>query len=305
MHLISSLDESAVVRSIITARDASTPLTTPRFDAGDLAFLDAEPGEGQRWSTWPATTPSERGPAPRPDWLVTSAAAIDTELGVVKTGKEADLSLIERAVPGADPQIAGNSVLLAAKRYRSTEHSDFHRSTVYTEGRGTRRSRDARALAKGTTFGREVARVQWAYAEFEALSRLSELGAAVPYPVQVGGTEVLMEFIGDGRVAAPRLAQVRATPDELRELFHQVVDFMHTLAAAGLAHGDLSPYNLLVHEGRVVAIDLPQVVDLISNPQGFDLLHRDCVNVCSWFTRQRLECDPEELFGELVGMVAM
>ena len=73
--------------------------------------------------------------------------------------------------------------------------------------------------------------------------------------------------------------------------------------AAGLAHGDLSPYNLLVHHGRVVAIDLPQVVDLVSNPQGFDLLHRDCVNVCDWFTRQRLECDAEELFGELVGEV--
>jgi RIO kinase 1 len=83
------------------------------------------------------------------------------------------------------------------------------------------------------------------------------------------------------------------------------MDFMHTLAAAGLAHGDLSPYNLLVHRGRVVAIDLPQVVDLVSNPQGFELLHRDCVNVCEWFTRQRLECDHEELFGDLVGVVAV
>ena len=76
-----------------------------------------------------------------------------------------------------------------------------------------------------------------------------------------------------------------------------------SLARGGLAHGDLSPYNLLVHHGRVVAIDLPQVVDLVSNPQGFDLLHRDCVNVCDWFTRRRLECDAEELFGELVGEV--
>jgi RIO kinase 1 len=125
----------------------------------------------------------------------------------------------------------------------------------------------------------------------------------VPYPVQVQETEVLMEFIGEGRVAAPRLAQVRAGRDELRDLFQQVAEFMHTLARAGLAHGDLSPYNLLVHHGRVVAIDLPQVVDLVSNPQGFDLLHRDCVNVCDWFTRQRLECDAEELFGELVGEV--
>jgi RIO kinase 1 len=206
-------------------------------------------------------------------------------------------------VPGAVPGALGRSVLLAAKRYRGSEHSDFHRSAVYTEGRGTRRSRDARALAKGTTFGREVARVQWAYAEFEALKRLTELGASVPYPVQVSGTEVLMEFIGDGRVAAPRLAQVRATPEVLRDLFHQIVEFTRTLARSGLAHGDLSPYNLLVDHGRVVAIDLPQVVDLVSNPQGFDLLHRDCVNVCDWFTRQRLECDAEELFGELVGEV--
>ncbi|GAA4373998.1 serine protein kinase RIO [Agromyces bauzanensis] len=296
MKFLSSLDEPS------TTPFGAPPVLSP-VEASALMFQAAEPGEGQRWSTWPATIPTERGPEPRPDWLVTSAAAIDTELGVVKTGKEASLFLIERAVPDAPADVPGNAVLLAAKRYRSSEHSDFHRSAVYTEGRGTRRSRDVRAVAKGTSFGRSVARVQWAYAEFDALSRLTELGASVPYPVQVHDTEVLMEFIGDGRVAAPRLAQVRAGRDLLRDLFQQVADFMHVLARAGLAHGDLSPYNLLVHHGRVVAIDLPQVVDLVSNPQGFDLLHRDCVNVCEWFTRQRLECDAEELFSELVGEV--
>ena len=293
MNFLSSLDD--------TVPQGTT--AAPFGAASDLAFQTTEPGEGQRWSTWPATLPSERGPEPRPDWLVTSAAAIDTELGVVKTGKEADLFHIERAVPDAPAEAPGTRSLLAAKRYRTTEHSDFHRSAIYTEGRGTRRTRDVRALTKGTSYGRAVARVQWAYAEFDALGRLFELGASVPYPVQVSDTEVLMEFIGEGRVAAPRLAQVRAGPDELRELFHQVAGFMRTLAFAGLAHGDLSPYNLLVHRGRVVAIDLPQVVDVIANPQGFDLLHRDCVNVCDWFTRRRLECDAEQLFGELVGDV--
>lgn len=293
MSFLSSLDD----HTLAPRRDASPG------SHSDLAFSDAEPGDDQRWSTWPATIPSERGPEPRPDWVVTSAAAIDTELGVVKSGKEADLHLIERAVPGAPPGTAGQSVLLAAKRYRGVEHSDFHRSEVYTEGRGTRRSRDVRAIAKGSTFGRAIARVQWANTEFEALSRLWRLGASVPYPVQVHETEVLMEFIGDGQVAAPRLAQVRATPDELRDLFQQVVTFMRTLARDGLTHGDLSPYNLLVHHGRVVAIDLPQVVDVIANPSGFDLLHRDCVNLCTWFTRRQLECDAEELFGELVGEV--
>jgi RIO kinase 1 len=296
VNMLSSLDDSAA-----PSRAASAAPFGAATDS--LAFADVEPGEDQRWSTWPATQPSERGPEPRPDWLVTSAAAIDTELGIVKTGKEADLWLIERAVPGAPAEVPGNRTLLAAKRYRGAEHRLFHRSTVYTEGRGTRRSRDVRAVQRSSSYGREVARTEWAYAEFAALSRLAELGAAVPYPVQVGETEVLMEFIGEGRVAAPRLAQVRASSEELRELFGQVVEFMHTLAFAGLAHGDLSPYNLLVHRDRIVAIDLPQVVDVVANPQGFDLLHRDCVNVCDWFTRQRLECDAEELFGDLVADV--
>ena len=296
MNMLSSLDDSA-------ARSRATSAAPFGAALEHLAFSDVEPGEDQRWSTWPATIPSERGPEPRPDWLVTSAAAIDTELGVVKTGKEADLWLIERAIPGAPDGEPGTRSLLAAKRYRGADHRLFHRSAVYTEGRGTRRSRDVRAVQRNSTYGREVARVEWAYAEFAALSRLTELGAPVPYPVQVSETEVLMEFIGEGRVAAPRLAQVRATPDELRDLFHQVMGLMRTLAHAGLAHGDLSPYNLLVHRGRVVAIDLPQVVDVVANPNGFDLLHRDCVNVCEWFTRQRLECDAEALFGELVGDV--
>lgn len=304
MNLLSSFDETVPAPAGTNSVPDGTNTAAP-FGAASAAlmFQATEPGEGQRWSTWPATIPSERGPEPRPDWLVTSAAAIDTELGVVKTGKEAGLFLIERAVPDAPADVPGNASLLAAKRYRTSEHSDFHRSTVYTEGRTTRRSRDMRALTRGTSYGRAIARVQWAYAEFDALSRLHELGAAVPYPVQVSDTEVLMEFIGDGRTAAPRLAQVRANPAELRDLFQQVVDFTRTLAFSGLAHGDLSPYNLLVHDGRVVAIDLPQVVDVIANPNGLALLHRDCVNVCDWFTRQRLECDAEQLFGELVADV--
>jgi RIO kinase 1 len=294
--MLSSLDDSA-------ARSRAASAAPFGAASAHLAFAEVEPGDDQRWSTWPATQPLERGPEPRPDWLVTSAAAIDTELGVVKTGKEADLLLIERAVPGAPADVPGNRSLLAAKRYRGAEHRLFHRSAVYTEGRGTRRSRDVRAVQRSSSYGREVARTEWAYAEFAALSRLTELGAAVPYPVQVSETEVLMEFIGEGRVAAPRLAQVRASRADLRDLFQQVADFMRTLALAGLAHGDLSPYNLLVHRGRVIAIDLPQVVDVVANPNGFDLLHRDCVNVCDWFTRQRLECDAEQLFAELVGDV--
>jgi RIO kinase 1 len=270
------------------------------FDAppsfSPLSFADVEPGDSQRWSTWPATTPSERGPQPWPAWVVTSAGALDTELGVLKTGKEADVFLIERAVPD-DPS---QRVLLAAKRYRGEEHRSFHRSTVYTEGRRGQNSRDARALAKKSSFGREVAAAEWSFAEFNALCRMWERGAPVPYPVQVNGTELLMEFIGTDASAAPRLAQERGDRAVLADYYAQIVEIMRTFAAAGYAHGDLSPYNLLVHKGQVRVIDLPQIVDIIANPQGLDLLHRDCVNVCDWFARRRVQCDAEELFAELM-----
>jgi RIO kinase 1 len=275
----------------------------PPVDESALTFLGLEPGDGQRWSTWTAVTPTQRGPRPYPDWVVTSAGAFDTELGVVKSGKEADLFLIERAVPD-DPS---QSSILAAKRYRSADNSDFHRSARYTEGRGMRNTRDTRAVARGTTYGRAVASGTWAYAEFEALCTLYRLGIPVPYPVQVNGTEILMEFIsadlgtrGSRTQAAPRLAQVRTTRQELRGYLDQVVDILHALADAGYAHGDLSPYNLLVRDGKIIVIDLPQLVELASNPSGLDFLHRDCVNVCSWFTRHGLDADPEAIFADLI-----
>ena len=259
------------------------------------SFSGLEPGADQRWSTWFSTVPSRRGPQPFPDWVVVEAGAFDTELGIVKSGKEADVFLIERAVPGS-----ARSSILAAKRYRGSETSDFHRSSQYREGRGMRRSRDTRAVARGSAYGRSVAAGAWANAEFEALYTMYERGIAVPYPVQVFGTELLMEFVGDETAAAPRLAQVRASTAQLSEYFAQVRQILLGFAGAGAAHGDLSPYNLLVHHDRVVAIDLPQLVEVVSNPNGMRLLLRDCVNVCDWFVRQGFDCDADELCAEAV-----
>ncbi|WP_022881399.1 serine protein kinase RIO [Gryllotalpicola ginsengisoli] len=263
------------------------------------AFADVELGEGQRWSTWPATTPTERGPEPRPDWVVTSAGAVDTELGVVKSGKEAELYLIERAVPGASGERPGEASVLAAKRYRTPDNSDFHRSSAYTEGRRVRRSRDRRAMERKSSYGRTVAAGQWAGAEFGALCWAWQRGLPVPYPVQISHTEILMEFIGRDGVAAPRLANAPLERDELIGCFDQVVAILHGFASGQCAHGDLSPYNLLVHDGRVVVIDLPQIVDVIGNPNGFELLERDVRNVCTWFERRGVPNDPDALFAEL------
>jgi RIO kinase 1 len=269
-----------------------------RFDASaSLLSPQLEPGPDQRWSTWPASPPTQRGPLPHPEWLVTASGAFDTELGVVKTGKEADVHLIERAVPGTD------GVLLAAKRYRGAHHSDFHRSGAYEEGRAMRNTRDARAVNRKSSYGRSVAAGHWAVSEFDALCRAWGAGVPVPYPVQVSDTEVLMEFVGEGRAAAPRLAQSRGHGEELRDAFDQVVGILEAFARAGFAHGDLSPYNLLDHEGRVIVIDLPQIVDVAANPQGLDFLYRDVVNVSTWFTRRGLQNDPEDLFAGLVAML--
>jgi RIO kinase 1 len=266
----------------------------PRFVFDFEAYDD--PGAGQRFSTWLHVEPLCRGPEPRPDWVVTSQAAVDTDLGILKTGKEADVFLLERAVPD-DP---GQSVVMAAKRYRGEEHRTFHRSSAYTEGRRTRRSRDARALAKKTAHGRAVAAGQWATAEWDALTRFWLAGVPVPYPVQIDGTEILMELVTVDGEPAPRLAGTRPGPTLLASYFDQLRSAMAALASQGVAHGDLSPYNVLAAGERLVVIDLPQAVDVVANPAGLDFLMRDCHNVCSWFVARGLDVDEGDLFAELL-----
>ncbi|GGC94166.1 hypothetical protein GCM10011512_21500 [Tersicoccus solisilvae] len=269
------------------------------FSGLTLSFDTPDLGPGQRWSTFHDVERGCRGPDPRPDWLVEDDAAIDTELGVLKTGKEADVFLLERATPEA-------ACLLAAKRYRSSEHRQFHRSTAYTEGRSTRRSRDARALETGSTFGRSVAAAQWAGAEWAALRLLYAEGMPVPYPVQLDGTELLLEFIPDpadpaGITAAPRLQQAPAEdPDLLWDWWHQTRDVLLAFARLSLAHGDLSPYNVLVAGRRLVVIDVPQIVDTVSNPRGPELLARDCRTMARWFAGHGLPVDPEDLASDVL-----
>jgi RIO kinase 1 len=261
---------------------ADAPITDRIDDIDDV--------DDTTYSTYGDAT---HGPSPVPEWVITSAAAVDTDLGVFKTGKEADVSLVRRSH-------GGRTVLLAAKRYRDSHHRMFHRDAGYLEGRRMRKSRETRAVETRTDFGRQLIAGQWAAAEFAVLSRLWSAGAAVPYPVQLAGTELMMEFIGDeDGVAAPRLVQTRPSSAEAAGWFAQVRDALVRLADAGYAHGDLSAYNVLVHDGRVVLIDVPQAVDLVGNPQGFTYLRRDCENICGWFQGRGLAVDPNELYDDL------
>jgi RIO kinase 1 len=260
---------------------------------------DLAPPAGERWSSWDG---AEHGPTPRPSWVVTELSAVDTELGRLKSGKEADVHLVERSVPGTD-----RGCVLAAKRYRPPEQRMFHRDAGYLEGRRVRRSREMRAMSTRTAFGRSLIADQWAAAEFSALGRLWSAGAPVPYPVQRAGPEIMLEFLGEADgAAAPRLAQLRPGPDELDELWRQLTEALLVMAGQGLTHGDLSAFNLLVHRGRLMVIDLPQVVDVVANPGGMQFLVRDVRNVCEWFTRRGLapdRADPETLLAELVAVM--
>ena len=138
---------------------------------GDTAFSltthpDAPP-EGERWSTWDA---AQHGPVPRPEWVITDLGAVDADLGVLKTGKEADVHLVHRWVPGTERELT-----MAAKRFRTGDHRLFHRDAGYLEGRRVRRSREMRAMARRTEFGKElVSRLVQTRPDAELLAELFE-----------------------------------------------------------------------------------------------------------------------------------
>ena len=243
-----------------------------------------------------------------PDWVVTDDYT-DADLGVLKTGKEAEISVVERT------SLDGRSCLLANKRYRPRKISHkgelqalgfdraptFRNDHVYRDGRRfTRRSRDARAIAGMTGYGKELLNERWHGHEFEVMERLWQAGASVPYPLESRDDGMLMEYVGDATMAAPRLAQARLGPSEVASAYEQLVENVRTFLEVGIVHSDLSAFNILWWEGTLWVIDFPQAVDIAHSPHALDFLHRDLLNVGTWFERRGLEVDPEALFADLL-----
>ncbi len=249
---------------------------------------------------------------PSPDWLVDEPYT-DTDLGVLKSGKEAQVNVIERI--GDD----GRRCLLARKRYLPREvkakgtlealgvqrASTFRNDVEYREGRQFRKSRDRRAVERMSTHGKRLLQDRWTGHEFETMQRLWEAGAAVPYPISFGDDVFDLEYVGDEAGAAPQLYAARLDGTEADEAFTQVMSGLEVLMAEGIAHGDLSAYNLLWWEDRVWFIDFPQAVDIAANPQGLSYVHRDVVNVCQWFARRGVAAaeDADARFAELLVML--
>lgn len=246
---------------------------------------------------------------PQPSWLI-EEPFVDMELGVLRTGKEAQIDVIERV--GHD----GRSCLLARKRYLPRtvgqkgeleglgleKASTFRNDVEYREGRQFRKTRDRRAVEGMTSYGKKLLQSRWTGHEHDVMRDLWAAGLQVPYPVSYGDDRFILEYVGDASGAAPQLAGARLDRDQLESAAKQLCDGLARLTAAGWAHGDLSAYNLLWWEERLVFIDFPQAVDLAANPQGINYLHRDVVNVCEWFSRRGVALDGEEVFAELLGL---
>ncbi len=239
---------------------------------------------------------AQHGPQPPPDWVITQDAAHQIERGILKTGKEADVHLLER-------RLHDRRNLLAAKRYRSEVHRQFRDDSRYRQARRTGNRRTDLAIAKGTTAGRVFRSEEWVANEFDVLGRLWSAGVSVPYPVQRLGNEILLEYLGDDEFAAPRLVHAPLAGDQAEHLFAQAVANVRLCAAQGVVHGDLSPYNMLVWADRLFLIDFPQAVDPITHPDGLRLLERDVANLCQWARRHGVVCDPGEVCAEVIGAI--
>ena len=171
-----------------------------------------------------------------------------------------------------------------AKVYKEANKRSFRQSVDYTEGRKTKNSRQARAMQKGSKYGRESQEAAWQSAEVDALYRLAGAGVRVPTPYNFYEGVLLMELVtGDDGNAAPRLNDVQLSNETAREYHAFLIQQVVKMLVAGIVHGDLSEFNILVGSDGPVIIDLPQAVDAASNNHAKDMLVRDVNNLANYF----------------------
>ncbi len=171
-----------------------------------------------------------------------------------------------------------------AKVYKEANKRSFRQSVDYTEGRKTKNSRQARAMQKGSKYGRESQEAAWQSAEVDALYRLANAGVRVPTPYNFYEGVLLMELVtGNDGNAAPRLNDVQLSEETAREYHAFLIQQVIKMLLAGIVHGDLSEFNILVGSDGPVIIDLPQAVDAAGNNHAKDMLARDVKNLADYF----------------------
>jgi len=200
---------------------------------------------------------------------------IDDVVRQLMSGKEATVYVVR----------CGDDVR-CAKVYKEANKRSFRQSVDYTEGRKVKNSRQGRAMAKGSKFGRESQEAAWQSAEVDALYRLANAGVRVPEPYNFYEGVLLMELVVDGNGnAAPRLNDITFSAEEARIHHQTLVKEVVRMLCAGIVHGDLSEFNILMSADGPVIIDLPQAVDAAGNNNARDMLERDVRNLSDYFGR--------------------
>lgn len=200
---------------------------------------------------------------------------IDAVVRPLKSGKEASVYLV-----------AMGDGVRCAKVYKDASHRSFQKLAEYQEGRRSRNSRDARAMGRASRHGRRRQEAAWKNAEVDALYRLAAAGVRVPEPHGYFDGVLIMEMVEDGAGApAPRLNDVQPSADEARAWHAFLIRQIVRMLCAGLIHGDLSEFNVLLGPQGPVIIDLPQAIDASANNNAFRLLARDVENVTAYCAR--------------------
>lgn len=200
---------------------------------------------------------------------------IDEVIHPLKSGKEADVFVV-----------LSEGEYRCAKVYKAANNRGFHKQALYQEGRKVRNSRQARAMEKKSRYGRKQQEEVWQSAEVDALYRLAFAGVRVPQPYNFVEGVLLMELVTDGNGgAAPRLNDLELTSEQALEYHAFLIKEVVRMLCAGLIHGDLSEFNVLIDEHGPVIIDLPQAVDASANNNAARMLERDVSNLASYFGR--------------------
>jgi RIO kinase 1 len=203
------------------------------------------------------------------------AGLVDSVSRQLMSGKEAMIYVVR----------CGDDIR-CAKVYKEANRRSFRQSVDYTEGRKVKNSRRARAMEKGSRYGRKAKEESWQSAEVDALYRLAAAGVRVPQPYNFIDGVLLMELVTDSEGnAAPRLNDVVLTPEQAREFHRTLIAEVVRMLCAGVVHGDLSEYNVLLGDEGPVIIDLPQAVDAAGNAHARGMLERDVANLTRYFGR--------------------
>lgn len=198
---------------------------------------------------------------------------IDEVISQLMSGKEATVYIVR----------CGDEIC-CAKVYKDAGKRSFKQAVQYREGRKVRNSRQARAMEKGSKYGREEQEALWHNAEVDALYKLAQAGVRVPKPYGCFDGVLLMELVtDDGGHVAPRLNDVKLSQDDALAQHAQIVGDVVRMLCAGLVHGDLSEFNVLVDDQGPVIIDLPQAVDAVANNHADWMLERDVNNMRDYY----------------------